>query len=158
NLYADGGFSAAPGLGAPGDQKDPAHFGPIADGYTKSLRSTVIAVEGPLYRRWSFEGGFDKNTVGYGAPAPIIPPDAGRQGNIFAAVKYGEQAGPGLGLGTLLGFGLAGRGEWAKPLRRPFWSSSGEFRAAEAGRATSSGKGYGEFLARAQTSYTYGHN
>ncbi|MBI3551695.1 MAG: hypothetical protein HY077_04195 [Elusimicrobia bacterium] len=156
NIYADGGYSAIGGLGTPLDANNFSQFGEIVDSYGKTTDDTILSVERAFSRRWSVEGGFDRGTVGYNSPGPFVPPDAGKQGNIFAAVKYGGLREGTLGLGGILGFGDAGLEERLKPMRRPQWGNTGEFRVIEAGRGSRSSFGYGEFLVHLQTSYSWG--
>ncbi len=159
NIYADGGYSASSGLGTPLDANNTDHFGPIQDSYGKRLDDTIISINGPISRGFRGEWGFDQSSIGYFNPGPTAPPDNGRQGNMFGAVRYGSGGGGGAGgLGGVLGYGMAGLDDRIKPLRRPQLSPSGEFRVIEAGRATKSSFGYGMFLARAGLAYSWGQH
>ncbi len=156
-LYSDGAFGAAHGLGEPIVESEPSRYGTVAGSYQKRTDDFVLLISAPLLRRWAVEGGFDRGTVGYAAAAPSAPPDAGKQGNVFAALKYGaseeREAG---GLGAILGFGMAGLEERLRPLRRPRWVSGGEVRLLQARALTGSSTVYGGIQTRWQTAYAWG--
>lgn len=156
-LYGDGGFGTASGLGEPLVESDPPRYGLVGASYRKRTDDVIVAVEAPLRRLWAVEGGFTRATVGYGAASPVVPPDAGKQGNVFAALKYGaRETREGAGLGAILGFGMAGLTERLRPLRRPQWASGGELRLLQARSLTGSSTVYGGIQARWQTSYAWG--
>ncbi len=156
-VYADGAFSATPGPGAPLDENNPTRFGFIADSYGKHTQDVVLSAEGPLGRGLSGEVGFDHGSVRYDAPSPSVPGDDGKkEGNAFAALKYGAPERRTLDLGAILGFGMAGVDERSRPLRRPAFSSSGEARLIQARKWTASSQPYGIGLLRWQTTLAWG--
>lgn len=157
-LYADGAYSSVSGLGKPADEKDTARFPAVAGSYKKTVGEFLMAAEGPIAGRWSGEAGFQRSAVGYSEPQPAVPPDSGKQGSVFLGVKYGRRAFAPAGLGAILGFGLADLDERLKSLRRPRWTNTGEFRFLQGGRASASGRFYGEGLASWRTEYAWdGH-
>ncbi|MFA6434914.1 MAG: hypothetical protein WCW52_09485 [Elusimicrobiales bacterium] len=161
--YADGAFSASSGFGSPPDAREPSRYGEISDSYKKTTEETTLSMGFPLTggpaggAGLSAAFGWEAARLAYSAPAPVLPADAGRQGQAFISLRSGRAgAGAAEAIGALFGFGLADMERRLAPLPVHSFTSGAEVSYHKGAAWTGSDFNYGYFLAQWESTLTWG--